>query len=196
MTFEASRNDGFVEMRRPVGITRTIDPRIKFGPITDWQFKEPVILPKQVGLPLPAGPDHQINTLGVRDRLRGCNFLHRTLEKPVFAGTHGVMQIRVRSSENIRSRTEFTQNRMSARQTRREVMCGYGVCFRFFFVTRTARRISHVGLRNILIMHRGRWRMMLLCEQSMGRERSEKRRDRKKKRQKTVLWNSSYQTHR
>src|SRR5215831_8597778 len=58
VAFEAARNNGAVEIRVAIQVTRTIYPT-KLFPVRDWKLKELIPFPIKKCLPLSAGTDYQ-----------------------------------------------------------------------------------------------------------------------------------------
>ena len=153
MAFEAAWNDGLVEARGAVRKPRTVDPTIQFSPVGHGQFKEPVALPKQVALAFAPASDHDIDALGVRNRLRGREFFDRTLEKAILGGTHGKRQVGIGGPEDVRSRGEFSGNRIRARQPRREMVGRPSIGVGDRLVAGPASLVSHgVGEGQVLLI--------------------------------------------
>src|SRR5579862_2053228 len=95
VTFETPRNNRLVEMRRPVGIARTVHPTVGVTPVRHGQLEKLISLPKQVTLALAWNAGHNINAFGARNRLARSRFFNRALEVSIFVGGHLEMQIRV-----------------------------------------------------------------------------------------------------
>jgi hypothetical protein len=93
MTFQASRNNRFVETRPPIGIARTIHPLIGFCPIGDGQLKEFIVLPIQIGLPLSPRANHEIEAFLVRDGLDRRELSDCALEVAFLRCTHHKIEI-------------------------------------------------------------------------------------------------------
>lgn len=64
VTLQTAGDDGTIKIGRPVPVSGTIDSLAQHRRISDRQLKEFVIVPKQVALPFPPGPDHHIEPLG------------------------------------------------------------------------------------------------------------------------------------
>jgi hypothetical protein len=114
MALQATRNDGLVEVGKPVGMAGTIDPPIGFGPVRNGQFKELLPVPIQVGLPLSSGTDHEVETLLVSDGLGRRQFCERGLEIAFRGRTHHKKQRGIRGSQSVETRRELACNRSLA----------------------------------------------------------------------------------
>jgi hypothetical protein len=88
MALQATRNDGFIEVRKTVGIAGTIDPSIGFRPVRNGEFEEFLSFPIQVGLSLAPGADHEVETLPMSDGLGWRQFRESGLEIAFLRGTH------------------------------------------------------------------------------------------------------------
>ena len=104
VTLQAAGNDGAVEIRKAVAIAWAVHPPQIF-PIRDWQLKELVFVPEQVGLALFAGADHHREAFRAWVGARYCG-----LEKTALLRSHLKIKIWIYGLEDVVAGGEFAQD--------------------------------------------------------------------------------------
>ena len=64
MTLNAAGRYGAIKVRRPVYISRAVDPTTEFCPIRHWKLEQCILLPIEIRLAFRGRADNQVNLLG------------------------------------------------------------------------------------------------------------------------------------
>ena len=142
VTLQAQRNDGPVEVRDTLSVSRAIDPSFQVRPVRHRQLKKLIAFPIQIRLTLMSRPGDDVDSL--RSRL----LVRRLPEnggfvKPTLFRVHAETEIGIAGLQNVFAARKIAQDGILVGQLRCQVVRGARIRIADFLVALPASRVSH-----------------------------------------------------
>ncbi len=142
MTLEAAGRNGAIKVRRPVYISRAVDPTMEFRPIRHRKLEQAILPPKEIRLAFGGRADNEINLLRA---LRDATSLlsNGSLVEMTIARLHPEGEFGVEGGQNVLALHEAPRDGTYIRQPRSTMMSRRKIGTEFLLMAGTASEVSH-----------------------------------------------------